>query len=153
MEVGYASAADTIKWIDAYSAVSGRPIYYDTGDAGGCPTSGSDYTSSTQCATTYTYTIDQVKYKAYGAAPAYPFPQIYRNDGAMAFRWQKISKYASGMPISGVLSESQACKGSTDSICAVANQGPTVAYKQLSDKLNADTVTKQTIPYVTDVSW
>ena len=59
-EIGWATASNTLNWINGYMGVTNRPIYYDTADAAGCPTSGV-YTSSTKCISEgKTWTIDEV---------------------------------------------------------------------------------------------
>mgnify|MGYP006952609022 CR=1 FL=1 len=163
MEITYDTALNTKNWIDGYSSYSGRSIYMDTGDAAGCPTSGGNYTASTSCASGgKTWTINDVHYKAWGAAPAYPLPQIYTNSGSQAFQWQRISRYGydfkgGSINIRGTLSQWQACQQTNAAECIAQPNGtdnqPVDAYNKLQDKLNADSATAQIIEYATDVKW
>jgi hypothetical protein len=159
MELGYSPAQQTINWINGYSNVTGRKIYFDTGDAAGCPTSSLDYTSSTVCSTktstgTNTYTINQVLFKTYGAAPALPFPQIYTTSTSNAYQWQHISKYGGNISIQGVLTQYQACIDNNQVGCADVNETPYNSYDKLLTRLRSSSITYQSnIPYSTDVTW
>jgi hypothetical protein len=89
METSWALYSETLDWVNGYMSVGGA-VYYDFGDAGGCPTS-----SSGKCwagplnggdmgwTTTNRYTL------AWGLAPAYAIPEIYVPVSAQ--QWYRIS--------------------------------------------------------------
>jgi hypothetical protein len=154
MEIAWATAAKTKDWISGYDGVQGRAIYYDTGDAAGCPTSGT-YSTSTQCISGNTWSIDDVHYKAYGAPPAWPLPQIYTTNGSQAAQWYRISLYgydykSGAVQVKGTLSQYQACQ-QTNSCGTSTNNTAAQAYNSLSTLLNGNTHTAQTMPFSTDV--
>lgn len=154
MEIGWSTAAKTRDWISGYTGVTGRTLYYDTGDAAGCPTSGT-YTTSTKCSSTNTWSIDDVFYKAYGAPPALPLPQIYTTNGSQAAQWYRISLYGYNnkskvILFKGTLSQYQACQ-QTKSCGTSTNNTAAQAYNSLSNLLNGNSITAQTMPYATDV--
>ncbi|MFD2331840.1 hypothetical protein ACFSR7_21520 [Cohnella sp. GCM10020058] len=163
MEVGFVSTvAQTKSWVTGYNATPGRYAFMNTGDAGGCPISGGNYSSSTTCTvTTSTYTnsydMGSMLFISYSGA-GYPLPQIYRSDGAQAFQWQRIARYyydshsQATMIVKGSISQEQACTVTNDPCTGIKNS-PITAFNQLQNKLNADTGTSQTVSYATDVTW
>ncbi len=153
IEVSWSGPGIARAWVDAYGAAGGFAMYH-FGDAAGCPTSG---TTATSRACGGSWTQDHVWYVSYGAPPAYPVPEIYRNDGVMARQWQQVSLYgylARGyaMAFRASLTQSGACRQRTcdPTLDNTAQQG----WTQLYDAVRSDTRTSlSTIPYATDIRW
>lgn len=137
----------TRAWVNGYDSVNEWP-YYNFGDAAGCPPYG-------WC--TGAWTLEDVWYVSWGAAPAIPLPQIYTATGSMAKQWYRVSlysqqKHGSHMAFAGVLSQRTACEQSRDS-CRGMNIGPRRAWRQLSFLLNSRRETAQRMRWSTDIAW
>jgi hypothetical protein len=137
----------TKAWIRGYDAVNEWP-YYDFGDAAGCP-------PYRWCAGAWT--MEDVWYVAWGAAPAIPLPQIYTGSGISAKQWFRIGLYSehrhgSHMAFAGVMSQQKACHQSHDP-CRGMNNSPAQAWAQLNGLLNSRRETAQRLRWSTDIAW
>ncbi len=134
-------------WVRGYDSANQWP-YYDFGGAAGCPPYGN-------CSGAWT--LEDVWFVSWGAAPAIPLPEIYTKSGSSAKQWYRVSLYSavrhgSNMTIAGVVSQHRACHQTPDP-CRGMNNTPPRAWKQLSRYLNSDRRTAQRIRWATDMSW
>jgi len=134
-------------WVRGYDSANQWP-YYDFGGAAGCPPYGN-------CAGSWT--LEDVWYVSWGAAPAIPLPEIYTKSGSSAKQWYRVSLYSAvrhgaSMTIAGVVSQHRACHQTPDPCRGMNNTSPR-AWKQLSKYLNSDRRTAQHIRWATDMSW
>jgi hypothetical protein len=154
MEPDWSSATVTRAWVDGYASVWASPYHlYNYGAASGCPSSG---TTSTAAPCNGGWTQADMRYVSWGAAPAWPFPEIYATSGVNAKQWQQISLYSylangSAMSILGPLSQKQACvqRGGCTGIDNTAD----AAWSQMWTQLNNDTRTAQSLTYSSDIKW
>jgi hypothetical protein len=147
IEPGWSGPKAARAWVRGYDSVNHWP-YYDFGGAGGCPPFGDCLGS---------WTLEDVWYVSWGAAPAIPLPEIYTKSGISARQWYNLSVYSavrhdSPMTIAGVMSQHRAC-GQTPDPCIGVNNTPPRAWRQLTRLLNRDRRTAQSIRWVTDISW
>lgn len=146
-EVNWASPSPTLAWANAYDAATTH-IYYDYGDAAGCPPYGS-------CAP---YTQSQLYSIAYGISGAFALPEIYTTNGSQAAEWQQISLwgYSHGsfgrISFTGSFTQAGACaqNGCSASVANSASAG----WNQLWNAVSGDSRTAiSNIPYSTDIRW
>jgi hypothetical protein len=148
IELGFNTPWATRRWVRGYDAVNKWP-YYNYGGAAACPP-----VDNCQGA----WTQEDVWYVSWGAAPAWPLPQIYTPSGISAEQWFRLSLYSHqvhGKPMTfvGVMSQHQACHDSTDP-CRGMDNHPWEAWHQLRNALNRDRRTSQEhIRWTTDISW
>lgn len=147
IEPGWSGPRAARAWIRGYDRVNLWP-YYNFGGAAGCPPYGNCLGS---------WTVEDVWYVSWGAAPALPLPEIYTNSGISAKQWAHISlysamKHGSSMTIAGVMSQHRACRQTPDP-CHGMNNTPPSAWRQLTTQLNRDHRTAQSLHWVTDISW
>lgn len=161
MELGFNDPADTRAWVDGFDSVC-CPILYNYGDAAGCRWDGKP--AGNECGTQAFpgWTAEDVWWISWGAPPAYPLPQIYRNDAVQAKQWYGLSLYANNvhgfrMGFRGSLTQRQACN---EVGCpALLDNTPAQGWKQLWDALNCvffprnPCPTAQGLTYSTDISW
>jgi hypothetical protein len=146
-------------WVDGYAAktLSTKGIYFNFGACVGCPTVPNPNW-------TYYYlnpwTQADIWYVSWGAAPAYPLPEIYLNSGVNALQWQAISKYGAlyegqRMDFVGPMTQYQACQVRTsDTSCVYMDNTPEEGWAQLFDAINSDPLTRQDLlRWVTDITW
>lgn len=154
IEPGYSSPATASNWVNGYTSAWISPyVLYNYGSANGCPLSG---TSSTPGICSSGWNQENIWYVSWGAAPSFPFPEIYSTAGGNAKQWQQISLYsvlAHGglMYIVGPLSESQACMQKNN--CPGMDNTPDQAWSQLWSSLNGDSRTAESPTYSTDLKW
>jgi hypothetical protein len=157
-EVSWNFPVDTESWTNGYADIEGPP-YVNVGDAAGCPTTDTTETAA-ECvpsdsalyspedceATPYPCWLQSdLFYISWGQVAAYPFPQIYREDGSQAEQWQQISLYGvlnsyGRMGFKGALTQHQACadNAGTDDACAPGiDNCPDAGFQQLWEALNA----------------
>ncbi len=139
IELDWNSVSNSRSWIQGFSA-AGCCLYYDYGDAAGCPPYGGCDNGWSQ---------EDVWYKSWGAPPAYPVPEIYTS--AQAQEWYQIALYgynnhAGAVQILGTLTQWAA-----SGYCCTNTPGQ--GWQQMYDALNADSRTAQGIPYSTDITW
>lgn len=137
MEMDWNTPGITRSWVDGYAGARQQQMY-DFGDSGGCPQQG-DGTTNGACNNGWTQ--DDVWYVSWGASPAWPFPQIYRTDGAQADQWKQLSLYAAvskygRMYFGGALTQQGSCyqRGCPST---TANS-PETGWDQLWYALNSD---------------
>lgn len=140
IELDWNSVSNSRAWIQGYSAVGG--IYYDTGDAAGCPPAGGCDNG---------WTMEDVWYKSWGAPPAYPVPEIYRTDGGNAQQWYQVSLYGynhhgGAVPILATLTQWAAAGN-------CCTNKPAQGWQQMQTALNSNSRTTNSIPYSTDITW
>lgn len=153
IETGWANPSDSAAWADGYSGEADY-AYYDYGDAGGCP----PYGDCTVAGGSPDWSQENVWYASWGAAWAYPFPEIYcevcytgDTKGGNAAQWQGISLY-------GYLYETGpiAILGSLTQYAAAGScctNTPAQGWSQLWDALNGDWRTAQSLPYSSDIDY
>ena len=154
VEMGWNSPAASRAWVDGYAAATQTP-YYNYGDCEGCPASGAVLPIPGR-AINNGWTQEDVWYVAYGAAPAFPLPEIYLTNGVNAAQWQQLSLYANenhGAPVFflGTMTQFQACE--VGGGCPGANNSPGAGWTQLFGALNSDGRTAQQLNYSTDITW
>ena len=154
LEMGWNSAAASRAWADGFSGATSLP-YYDYGDCEGCPTGGA-VLGVPGAVVNNGWTQEDVWYVAYGAPSAYPVPEIYLTSGINAAQWQQLSLYgyinhASALFFVGALTQFQACLSGGG--CPGADNTPSQGWSQLSNALNGDARTAQTLDWVSDITW
>jgi hypothetical protein len=82
-------------------------------------------------------------------------PEIYNTYGANAWQWQNLSLYSyvnhnKRLTIMGAFTQWQACQGRS---CSGVDNRPEVGWRQLSEALNFDSRTAQSLPWSTDITW
>ena len=150
----------TRRWVDGYAAntLATKGIYFNFGACVGCPTIPNPNW-------TYYYlnpwTQADIWYVSWGAAPAYPLPEIYLNSGVNALQWQAVSEYGAlyqgqRMDFVGPMTQYQAClqRRVTDPSCVYMDNTPEEGWLQLYDALRGDTLTAESkLSWVTDIRW
>lgn len=154
MELDWNSPSITHAWVNGYASAYQYPLY-NFGDAAGCP---SPTYPNWDCGTSARpeWTSEDVWYISWGAAPAYPLPQIYTTNGVQAGQWYYLSLYShtnhnNRMMIQGSLTQSQACQQRGG--CSGMNNTPNQGWLQLWNVLNSDTRTAQSLRWSTDMKW
>ncbi|MFZ6018108.1 MAG: hypothetical protein ACOYXO_00745 [Chloroflexota bacterium] len=151
-------------WVEGFNANSrGRELYLNYGACVGCPiTPRLDWVfSTTRDANNVVMDWSQgdVYYVSWGAPPALPLPEIYRNDGYLACQWQAVSLYGalykSGkMTFAGAMTQYQSCQQRPSAECATLDNTPDEGWSQLYYWLNQDPRTaQQVLRWVTDIRW
>jgi len=137
---GWASSAADRKWFDGYMGRSGRPILFNYGGASNCPQTG--VPSATSCrSATQQLSADDIWYLSWSGA-AYPVPEVYTTDSAMAKQWKWLSIYshdikkAGYFTFQGLMTQWQACNQTGKCVSAERNT-PATAYGQLALQLNS----------------
>lgn len=147
IELGWNGPGVSRQWVRGYDAVTLWP-FYNYGDAAACPPRGN-------CLGVWT--PEDVWFVSWGAASAWPLPQVYTGSGIMAEQWYRLSLYSyrrhgSRMTIAGALSQRQACRQSNDP-CRGINNTPIRAWRQLQRWLNRDPRTAQDLRWLSDLRW
>lgn len=147
IELGWNGPTVSRRWVNGYASAASYP-YYNFGDAAGCPPAGSCSGGWTQA---------DLWFVSWGAWPAWPLPQIYREDGIQARQWYRESLWAyqnrSGrMHFVGSLTQWNACEDVNDP-CSTIKNTPAQGWTQLHDALNSDSRTAQGLRWSTDISW
>ncbi len=146
-------------WVDGFNANSERvQTFFNFGACVGCPTTPNP---NWQYHTAMPWNQAEVYYVSWGAPPALPLPQIYRNDGYLARQWQAVSLYGDlylGGAISfpGVMTQYQACqqRRTSDPTCETLDNTPEEGWTQLMNELNRNNNTAQSaLRWVTDIRW
>ncbi|GAP09424.1 hypothetical protein BECAL_00568 [Bellilinea caldifistulae] len=151
-------------WVEGFNANSrGREMYLNYGACVGCPItpSLSWVFSTTRDANNVVMDWSQgdVYYVSWGAPPALPLPEIYRNDGYLARQWQAVSLYGAlykggKMTFAGAMTQFQSCQQKKSAECATLDNTPDEGWSQLYDWLNQDPRTaQQVLRWVTDIRW
>ncbi|MEW6505563.1 MAG: hypothetical protein AB1457_16515 [Chloroflexota bacterium] len=151
-------------WVEGFNANSrGREMYLNYGACVGCPTSPRlDWVYSTirdANNVVMDWSQGDVYYVSWGAPPALPLPEIYRNDGYLARQWQAVSLYGAlykggKMTFAGAMTQFQSCQQRPSSECATLDNTPDEGWSQLYYWLNSDPRTaQQVLRWVTDIRW
>lgn len=151
IELDWSSPSTASAWAGGYDS-DNLYLYYDYGDAAGCPP------ASPSCGTSNHPEWNQhdVWYISWGIPPAWPLPEIYRTDGLNADQWHGVAYHGyshdNSVPdMVGSLTQWTACgqRGCDPSV----NNTPGVGWSQLWDALNNDPVTQQDLRWSTDIGW
>ncbi len=146
MELDWNTPAATRAWVDGYASATQYTLY-NYGDCAGCP-SDLDPTSVPHNG----WTLEDVWYISWGAAPAWPLPQIYHPDGYQAAQWQALSRYSyqvhgQQMVLLGALTQWAAAGD-------CCTNPPDHGWTQLWDALSSDVHTAQSfLGRSTDITW
>lgn len=148
----------TRAWVASYTAVNGSRIpFYNFGACEGCPTVPYPTWKGVNG-----WTQEDVWYAAWGAAAAWPLPEIYLNTGIHARQWQQMSWYSATrhglrMDFVGAMTQQVACQqrgGCTFSNGQRMDNPPDVGWRQLYEALFKDPLTRQTkLRWSTDIRW
>jgi hypothetical protein len=152
MELSWNTVSITRAWVDGYASVNQYPLY-NFGDAGGCPSANYPNWSCNNG-----WTLNDVWYISYGAAPAYPLPLIYANGGINASQWYWLSKYAfenkgGRMDFVGEMTQMQACIQAPGSDCVVLDNTPYEGWTYLWSRLQSNPGTAQDLRFSTDIMY
>jgi hypothetical protein len=148
-ELNWNTAGATRRWVDGYDSATPYSYYVD-GAAEGCPPAGTCDNG---------WSDEDIYYVNWWNKPAWPFPQIYNEAGTNATQWQRISAFGvtnhgSKMVFRGAMSQLEACADQGNpSVCSGLKNTPVEAWNQLRNAVNANSSTKGTIPYATDIRW
>ncbi|MDQ2983647.1 MAG: hypothetical protein M3R70_06960 [Actinomycetota bacterium] len=151
IELGWNTPAASRAWVDGYASAYASPsLYWDYGDAAGCPPYGN-------CANGWTQ--EDVYHVAWGVAPAYPLPQIYceacysgDTRGGQSRQWQRLSLYGHtnhaghAMEFVGAMTQWAAAG-------RCCTNAPAQGWSQLSADLNSDSRTAQQLESSTDITY
>jgi hypothetical protein len=166
IEMCYGSSARTRDWVDAFERLN--EVYQNTfvyyGDACGCPQSGATATparcgctcTNWQASNSNTWTQADLLHVSWTAHPhVVLLPQIYSTGGGNARQWQQMSLYSylcsgSRMVLGGPLTQWDACHQPGRS-CPGTDNTAVEAWVQLSQRLQSDPRTWQTLYYTSDM--
>ncbi|HEU4965021.1 MAG TPA: hypothetical protein VFV52_14340 [Bacilli bacterium] len=154
MEMSYDTPSATRSWVNGYASVDNY-LYYNYGDAGGCTTS-STFSGTYNGSCNNGWTMNDIYYISWGAAPGQSVPEIYNTSGANARQWKNVKKYArvtlgANMIISGAMTQYGACVQNGG--CSGTNNTPSAGWSQLYNALNSDADTAQGLAFSTDIKW
>jgi hypothetical protein len=168
IELSWNSFAVTKLWMDGYDDVNNYPML-DYGALEGCPTrlqTGWKCSGGPTGDWTPAGIPNQERpwYKAYGAPPNYPIPEVYIVYGTNARQWAYLSYYgynAHGTPmeVKGSLTQWQACEQAyPECVSSIdpdlyTNNPPEQGWQQLQDEVNWWPETSVIIPWSTDIKW
>ena len=152
---GHGSSSSTAAraWIDGYNGYSGRPFFVNNGSADGCPQSA--FTSGSAC--NAGLNAETIYHVSWGAAAAWPLPEIYTTTGSQAKQWKYLSLYGytqHGGSMSftqGLMTQSGAC--AQNGGCSGTNNSPTTGWNQLNAQLDSDSRTAGNPGAPTDIRW
>ena len=152
IEPSWNSVADTRAWVDGYDAAGTRGMY-NLAAADGCPQAGDGKVNG---ACNNGWRQGDVLYVSWLVPSGLPIPQIYTNNSSQAKQWRYIKLYgvvslSRVMGIQGSLTQRNACLevGCGADVDNTAAEG----WQQLTDQLNADARTAQSVRWSTDISW
>ncbi len=142
----------TRAWVDGFNAYdAGIYNYYNFGACEGCPTRLLPGASPANG-----WSLDQIWYVSYGAAPAYPIPEIYATSGVNARQWAWLSwdsvlDKRGAIYYPGLMTQWQACQQRG---CNATDNTPMQGFAQLFEELSYWMETAQSeIPWTTDIWW
>lgn len=161
IELSWNSAEVTHAWVNGFDQNDqDNYIFYNFGACEGCDVSISpDVFPKPDKLITGDWTYTKVHYSAWGADPAWPIPEIYRNDGWNANQWANVSMVGvelgfTPMYFLSALTQYQACLGSSDTSCPTLDNTPVEGWSQLMKAINTRPETSQQyIPFMTDIDW
>ncbi len=145
VEATYSSWYDESQWIGGFEQGGPGVLYYDYGDAAGCPQSGSPSPTAVCQTPTSSWQVQDFYWAAYGAGGSQAMPEIYYWPNAL--EWNAISHMSGSsrglIHFSAITSEATAC---SERGCVAGYTNPGSAW---SDFLN---VTGQSVTD-TDIGW
>jgi len=159
---GWNTPTVTRSWVDGFELRdNGQNIYFNFGACVGCPIVPSP---SWVYSSAMPWTQAHIYYVSYEAPPAFPVPEIYRNDGYLARQWQAVSKYGviyknGKMIFPGLMTQWQACQQRDGNECTRTDgtgldNTPEEGWQQLYTALNSDPDTVQEVlRWTTDIRW
>jgi hypothetical protein len=162
IEADWNTAQNTRNWIHGY--VSNTSIlYYNFGTCDGCPTTGEPQCNNNGGSINDDWTLEDIRYVSTGEPESWPFPEIYRTNGANAQQWFRTSVYSYichnsiPLPFKGTMTTYNACVD-RDDLEDCHNLGidnkPIDGWNQLWQLIYSDTRTRiSSMPYSTDISW
>lgn len=150
IELAWSSPQAAYDWVRGYAETSRYPLY-NFGAAEGCPNA---------CGGGgYTWTREQV-WRVTNAAPVYPLPEIYLNNGRNAEQWYQLSLYSvqqHGYPYQfiGTMTTYGACQQENDPACEYIDNTPEQGWQQLYNRINSPNSpsTWHSLRYSTDIRW
>jgi hypothetical protein len=151
-ELGFNGPGVTKDWTEGYKT-GGDSRYFNFGDAAGCPPAGTCGTAAYPG-----WTAHDIYYISWGNPLAWPYGQIYRNDGLQADQWRELDVHAvehdsNSMFFEGSLTQWHACQ---DVGCeaSLANTGED-GWRQLHSSISSKHTTSQTTgpDYASDITW
>lgn len=155
IELAWNTAAVTRRWVDGYaSAWEGKYPYFDFGDCNSCPSRTYPGWNSEALG----WSKSDIWYIAWGAAPAWPLPLVYSENGINAQQWAYLSLYSNNtysapLWFNGPMTQHQSCIQNPD-YCEGLDNEPLDGWLQLLYELGKFTVTRQDIlPWETDIKW
>ncbi len=162
MELDWNTPSNSRAWINGFASNAiTRRSYFD-GDAAGCPESTAPGLGAS-CNNGWKQ--DDLWWVTWGAAPAYPIPQIYFSTlpRRQAYQWKNVSLYAylyktGKISFQGSLTQYYACFPSfPPPDCkseSVETNTPAAGWDQLFNALASDSRTSQsTLTWSTDIRW
>lgn len=106
IETGFYPYSDVQPWISGFESGGPGAVYWDFGDAGGCPESVAGYNSNTICETGWN--VGEVYNVSHGDAGSSAVPEIYYS--ANQYQWESIgSIMGSAITYTAALSDYTAC--------------------------------------------
>lgn len=160
LELAWSTPARAKDWVAGYVSVPGG-LFYDFGDAGGCP--GTMPTDDVDRGCANGWKLSDVAAVSWHTLGAWPMPEIYREDGLQARQWRAVSlwhfyKYGEPVPFSVIMTQEAACNGacSHPSLPPGFSTGnsPEMAWDFMVGALNANDITAGTLDslrYETDI--
>jgi len=152
IEMNYNPPARSRAWVDGYASTS-PVMYYNYGDAAGCPPVGTCNNG---------WTEEDIWYVSWGnAARPFPVPQIYLTNGAQARQWQALAAYGrtthgTEVFIPAALTQWQACRDPNRTCRPSERNTPVQAWYQMMNVLHGvvgDPIRVQNILYSSDITW
>jgi hypothetical protein len=138
----------TTDWVNGYDTYYSWH-YYDYGDAGGCPTS---YPPPQPPNCNNQWSQENMWYDSWGAAAAYPLPEIYIS--SQANEWQQISLYGYLNQGGQVYMQGSFTDWAASGYCTNGcTNEPGQGWTDLYNALNADQRMSQGLPYSSDISY
>jgi hypothetical protein len=150
-EMAWSSVSAARAWMSGFDSVN-NTLMYDYGDAE-CP-------STTYGACNNGWGAVDVWYVSWGASPAVPLPEIYREDGKNADQWKWIGIYskavqAKTMYFKGSMTQHAACTSRGGCDTYHTDNTASAGYTQLNNALASDSRTSPGLPmtFATDIAW
>lgn len=155
IEPGFSDPGPARSFVDGYTSSYGTIEFANTGSADGCPSN--HIPSSTDCGTgAYPgWGPADIYHVSWGALPAVPAPEIYREDGTNAQQWYWLDRWSvstQGLSTGFFSSTTQydSCKTRT---CDGTGNSYGTGYTQLYNALQQSSSTAQSIRFSTDFGW
>jgi hypothetical protein len=161
IETSWSTPAAAENWANGFNSIGGVG-YYDDGDAAGCPANGSGACNPYNYGNNLGWTTSDEYKVAWGIPAAFAVPEIYGNDPSVnsdppqANEWEQISlwgaSHGGAIFFSVALSQYQACIDAGFN-CSGDFNTPAQSWQQMENQLNSHSVTAQTIPFSSEMSY